>query len=97
MTLAALEASLGLPLGVLAARAGYFTAEAAEAVGLAEQPISSLSFDQRSDALRAVCAADDLGLGVRLASTGQGGWRVEVLAPQADGVIDDESRVASEG
>jgi transcriptional regulator with XRE-family HTH domain len=81
-SLCALEGSLGLPLGLLAAQAGYFTAEAAEAAGLAGLPISSLSFERRPEALRAVCAADDLGLGVRLVSTGPKGWRVDVLAPQ---------------
>jgi transcriptional regulator with XRE-family HTH domain len=82
-TLAALEASLGLPLGTLAARAGYFTAEAAVAACPPGVPISSLSFESRADAFRAVRSADGLGLGVRLvrvrSSDGSSRWLVDVL------------------
>jgi transcriptional regulator with XRE-family HTH domain len=83
-TLCAMEESLGLPLGTLAAQAGYFTGEAAVAGGVAGVPISVIRFARRSDALRAVRAADGLGLGVRLSTlpnegVPEGRWLVEVL------------------
>lgn len=85
-TLAALELSLGLPLGTLATRAGYFTAEAAFATEGGRVPVSSLRFVDRSDAIRAVQAADGLGLDARLRTVrasdeDPAGWLVEVLAP----------------
>jgi transcriptional regulator with XRE-family HTH domain len=83
-TLCAMEESLGLPLGTFAAQAGYFTGEAAIAAGLPGVPISVLRFARRADALRAVRAADGLGLGVRLSTLpNEGGpearWLVDVL------------------
>jgi transcriptional regulator with XRE-family HTH domain len=88
-TLCALEQSLGLPLGTFAARAGYFTSEAAVTAGIAGTAISVIRFGRRSDALRAVRAADRLGLGVRLSTVPsdggrEGRWLVEVL-PATDG------------
>ena len=83
--LCAMEEALGLPLGTLAAQAGYFSVEAAIAVGLPGDSIASLWFDRRRDALRAVRSADDLGLTVRLsglrrAGAGAARWLVEVFA-----------------
>lgn len=98
-TLFDLEQRLTLPAGTLACRAGYFTAEAIDAEIPATprvQPdtvvaavlgwmVAERRFDQRDDALRAVSAADDLGLGVRLtrapASPGAPSeWVVEVIS-----------------
>jgi transcriptional regulator with XRE-family HTH domain len=97
-TLHDLEQRLGLPAGTMAFRAGYFTAEAIDAEVPATprfQPATALpdgigvrvverQFDELRDALRAVRAADDLGLGVRLTkapahSTDPVAWVVEVL------------------
>jgi transcriptional regulator with XRE-family HTH domain len=91
-TLCAMEQSLGLPLGTFAARAGYFTGEAAVAVGLQGVPISVIRFARRADALRAVRAADGLGLGVRLSTVPnddepEGRWLVEVL-PATEGLAE---------
>lgn len=93
-TLCALEQSLGLPLGTFAARAGYFTGEAAVAAGMAGTPISVIRFGRRSDALRAVRAAEGLGLGVRLSTVPNneapgGRWLVEVL-PATEGLAETD-------
>lgn len=90
-TLCSMEQALGLPLGAFAARAGYFTREAAIAVGLPGVPISVVRFARRGDALRAVRSADDLGLGVRLSTMPsgdgpEGRWLVEVL-PVAERLV----------
>jgi transcriptional regulator with XRE-family HTH domain len=81
-TLCGMERSLGLPLGTFAAQAGYFTSEAAIAAGLGGVPIASLRYRRRRDAVRAVRAADDLGLEVRLCTMRddgeEGRWLVEV-------------------
>lgn len=73
-----IETALELPLGSLAAIAGYFTPEACGA--LAGSPLALRRYETRDAAIEAVVAADVLGMGVRLSN---GGVRSDQLGPSS--------------
>lgn len=97
-TLYDLEQRMGLPAGTLAYRAGYFTPEAIaaeipatprfhtsnDATGVLGAIVTERRFAQRDDALHAVRAADDLGLGVRLTKdvSQEPLWSVEIFTAE---------------
>jgi transcriptional regulator with XRE-family HTH domain len=95
-SLAMIEERLGLPLGTLAAEAGFFSPEAAEAVGFNNVPLARRTATSLKEALRLVRAADELGFGVRMRAVhgedpGGARWLVEVTTSDAP----DHSTTAS--
>lgn len=65
-TLVAIEERLDLPIGTLAAEAGYFSADAAVGAGFGGMPERRFETKRLDKALRLVAAADELGHDVRL-------------------------------
>jgi transcriptional regulator with XRE-family HTH domain len=99
-SLAMIEERIGLPMGTLAAEAGYFTQEAAAAAGFSSVPLASRPAAGLKDALRLVRAADELGFGVRMRARHVQGdqgalWLVEVLAPDGDEVLVEVEEVSA--
>lgn len=80
--LAALEQGIGLPLGTLAAEAGYVEVESDFARG---KPIVVRRFSNSAEALEFIAAADVVGLSVKATSSASveaaGNWLVAIGAP----------------